>query len=137
MCINGTLSTFLSVYSGVPQGSILGPLLFLIYINDLPLYLRSSKCYLFVDDTKVFNRINQQEDTIRLQLDLDFLSLWSHDTDLIFNTIKSNYLSFKCEFHAQYHLDGSDIPIKQLQRDLGVLISFRPDMDLSHLLHNC
>ena len=53
----------------------------------------------------------------------DFLSLWSHDTDLIFNTIKSNYLSLKCKFHTQYHLDGSDIPIKQLQKDLGVLIS--------------
>ena len=58
VCIDGVLSNTLSVLSGVPQGSILGPLLFLIYVNDLPSVLNSSSMFLFADDSKISRPIS-------------------------------------------------------------------------------
>jgi len=101
-----------------PQGSILASYYFLFTLTTFLCILNVLKCFLFVDDTKVFKKINQQEDAIHLQLDLNSLSLWSHDIDLIFNAIKSTCLSFKCKSHTEYQLDGSEIPLKQLQKTL-------------------
>ena len=63
----------LPVLSGVPQGSILGPLLFLVFINDLPLFVKFSKIFLFVDDTKCHSRICDATDSAKLQDDLNVL----------------------------------------------------------------
>ena len=65
------------VISGVPQGSVLGPLLFLIFVNDLPLWIRSSMLLLFADDTKLFCRILDENDEVLLQQDLDSLVEWT------------------------------------------------------------
>jgi hypothetical protein len=62
----GATSPTLPVTSGVPQGSILGPVLFLLYVNDLPDKISSSKIAAFADDTKIFNRISSIPDNIHL-----------------------------------------------------------------------
>ena len=72
--INSSTSFALPVVSGVPQGSILGPLLFLIYINDLPDVLSSSQVLLFADDAKCFKIISSVCDSMGLQDDLNKLS---------------------------------------------------------------
>ena len=60
------------VQSGVPQGSVLGPLLFIIYINDL-LEVANSEMYLFADDTKLLKEVNNIQDAVQLQQDINVL----------------------------------------------------------------
>ena len=76
MVLNGQISDWRDVLSGVPQGSLLGPLRFLIYINDID---ESVGCKIskFADDTKIYNKIRSDEDTDNLQSDLCNLVSWS------------------------------------------------------------
>ena len=71
----GTSSPELDVTSGVPQGSILGPILFLLYVNDLPDVVVNSKVASFADDTKLYRRVDSTHDAILLQNDLDKLEM--------------------------------------------------------------
>ena len=69
--INQSLSAPLPVLSGVPQGSTLGPLLFIIYMNDLPSCVTISKTLLFIDDTKMYNTVCSPGDISAFQNNLD------------------------------------------------------------------
>ena len=74
--VDGEISNWKSVLSGVPQGSVLGPLFFLIYVNDLDDNI-TSNVLKFADDTKVFRKVNTDGDKQHLQNDLDRLVKWS------------------------------------------------------------
>ena len=85
--VRGVMSEELDVWSGVPQGSVLGPLLFLIYINDL-LDGITSKGKLFADDSKLFRSVKNRSDRMVLQNDLLKLQQWSNAWLLKFNEKK-------------------------------------------------
>jgi len=72
------------IYSGVPQGSVLGPLLFLLYVNDIPLSV-DSPILLFADDAKIFRSIRSEADYLQLQRDIDLLYEPSNTWLLSFN----------------------------------------------------
>ena len=93
--INNKYSYLLPVLSGIPQGSILGPLLFLVYVNDIPDYITNSLLYLFADDTKCLKTISDPADSIKLQDDIDSLNHWSEKWSLLFNHTKVVQISFR------------------------------------------
>ena len=74
--VNGNESSNRPVTSGIPQGSVLGPIPFVIYTNDMPECVEANT-YLFADDTKIFREIKTEEDRKNLQDDLDKLQQWS------------------------------------------------------------
>ena len=120
--IGGKYSKLYHVLSGVPQGTILGPLLFIIYINDLPGGL-SSFVSLFADDLKLLNMTKNSSIT---QKDLDYLTDWQNTWLLKFNTDDK-----KCKIMqvgknnpvTEYYLNGKPLPIIKEEKDLGVLVS--------------
>ena len=80
VCIQGVRSSWRDVWSGLPQGSVLGPVLFFICINDTHIDVISS-ILKFAYDTKVFSEVNHDQDRIKLQDDLNKLSEWSHEAN--------------------------------------------------------
>ena len=106
--INNIYSEYLPINSGVPQGSVLGPLLFLVFINDLPDVLEASIAFLFADDTKINNT-----DPVLLQNDLLRLHQWSLENKMQFNFSKTRLIRFtlkrknikeqpRCVFGGEY-----------------------------------
>ena len=82
--VNGCSSNPTNVMSGVPQGTVVAPLLFLCYISDLPENV-SSKVRLYADDVLIYN---SKEDCLMLQEDLNSLQLWANKWQMMFNTDK-------------------------------------------------
>ena len=85
--VRGEYSEWVDVISGVPQGSVLGPILFLIYVNDIPETVNCS-IKTFADDTKLFRTVKTIDDCNILQNDLNTLSQWTSDWLLSFNVDK-------------------------------------------------
>ena len=90
--IDGSSSGLLPVKSGVPQGSILGPLLFLVYVNDLPECITYASCRLFADDAKLLKSISSVNDCLQLQHDLSSLDTWCSTWNLRLNEHKCTHL---------------------------------------------
>jgi len=87
--------------SGVPQGSVLGPILFLLYDNDLPNWITCSM-RMFADDTKIWNIIKSDSDCSDPQMDIDVLVHWSNKWLLHFNTDECKVISLGHSVHHDY-----------------------------------
>ena len=119
-------SSTLKVHSGVPQGSILGPILYVLFINDLPLWLSDgTDIVLYADDTKIWRRIDSISDCTSLQSDIDFLSKWAVDNKMRFHpskckvlTVSSRFLNFSA-FSFIYHLKNSPLTFCRLWNRFG------------------
>ena len=99
MILNDSSSRWHSVMSGVPQGSVLGPLLFIIYVNDLDSAVTSSISK-FADDTKVYRDVSQDSDSLALQSDLEKLVLWANEWQMTFNSKKCKFFILEGEMES-------------------------------------
>ena len=95
--IPGGFSTDSQVINGVPQGTVLGPLLFLILMSDINKGVSNTKIITFADDTRVYNNIKTVDDCNVLQSDLESVYNWADVNNMLFNASKFDYLSFACK----------------------------------------
>ena len=119
MVIRGSFSSWISVLSRVPQGSVLGPILSLIYINDLD-YGIKNWILKFADDTKILSRVNNPEDCVCLQRDLDNLVRWSKEWQMLFNVGKCKVMHLgRANMNTDYYMNS-----KKLENtSMGVIIT--------------
>ena len=123
----GATSTALPVTSGVPQGSILGPLLFLLYTNDLSSSIVNSNVAAFADDTKIFKVINSRTDAMLLQNDLLNFNSSSSNAGLHLNTPKCKTLQVTRKYNKidfPYQLQDTTLEKTDCELDLGVWTNY-------------
>ena len=128
MHLRGSKSDWINIFSGVPQGSVLGPFLFIVYVNDMPNVV-SSDLYMFADDTKLYRTITSESDCNILQQDLNNVIDWGNMWLTNFNLHKCKVLSFGIQVSVrniysmsctseEHLLDGIEE-----ENDLGVLFN--------------
>ena len=130
MVLNGSYSDYSGIESGVPQGSVLGPLLFLIYINDLERNIKSNIRF-FADDTMLFSVVKYPEISANdLNHDLDTICQWAHQWKLEFNpypTKQATGVLFSCKkltpYHPQLTFYGTVVAKVNEQKHLGLVLN--------------
>lgn len=136
--INGVFSNWQNVLSGIPQGSVLGPLLFIIYINDLvEVCSQGSRLFLYADDAKIFKHISNDFDKVDLQSDLDSVKQWSDTWLLKLNEKKCKVISYgkepldKTEYFINSGIEQYQLEKLEFINDLGIIF----DTDLKFNIH--
>jgi hypothetical protein len=123
VCLQGILSNWIKVVSGVHRDSVLGPILFLIFINDLDNGIISS-IFKFADDTKLLGRVEDSYDKIVLQGDLDLLVEWSKELLMRFDASKCKVMHVgKKNKRYDYVMEGQILDSVDEEKDLGVVLS--------------
>jgi len=123
--VDGATSKFIPVESGVPQGSVLGPMLFLFYINDLPQQV-SSDTRLFADDTICKRPVTSAQDQNTLQNDLNQLTVWEDRWNMSFHPAKCQVLrcnKSKKKHNSTYVLHDHPLEVVDTTQYLGVTLS--------------
>ena len=129
--VNGTESSSARVTSGIPQGSVLGPILFVLYINDLPDGIKTN-VMMFADDTKVYNDTTVENGKTDLKHDLKELEDWSRKWLLEFHPDKCVVLDIgKSRPSEPYQLSDTILRHEKTEKDLGVVT----DTDLTFRAH--
>ena len=134
--LDNCISNSVEVLSGVPQGSILGPLLFVLFINDICDSINeNSKISLYADDTKLWRRINSVLDCDILQKDIDTLYKWTMTNKMKFHADKYKVLSVANSVplfvdvlpfsRFSYQLGNTILDYTNCERDLGILVNER------------
>lgn len=126
--LDGVNSAPFVATSGVPQGSVFGPLLFNLYINDISSCFLNSEFLLYADDLKIFKTISSFSDCLLLQKDLDSLSLWSYRNKLQFNIEKCFQISFYRTYSViinKYSIISSFLNSVDEILDLGVVFDLK------------
>ena len=126
--VNGVKSHPASVNSGVPQGSVLGPLLFLVLIGDIDREVTSAFVSSFADDTRAAKGIRTQDDTKALQTDLGSIYKWAEENNMMFNFQKFECLRYggntELKATTKYTtMNGDNITVMDHAKDLGVTMS--------------
>ncbi|KAK3083817.1 hypothetical protein FSP39_003606 [Pinctada imbricata] len=124
--LEGVKSSTAPVHSGVPQGSVLGPLLFLLFINDLPEAVsRGSVVRMFADDCALYHTIRSETDAIHLQEDLENLQIWERDWMMEFHPKKCQVLNITAKrkiIHHPYKIHGHTLEVVDSAKYLGIHI---------------
>ncbi len=131
--VGGQMSSMLPVRSGVPQGSILGPLLFVLFINDMfSVVSAETNIALYADDTKIWRRITMFSDHYILQNDINNLFDWSVRNKMVFHPKKCKAVSVTLQRNIldnlpfnifNYEINGTFIEYEKSQKDIGVIIN--------------
>ena len=126
--VNGVKSKPAKVLSGVPQGSVLGPLLFLILLGDIDADVRKAYVSSFADDTRLTYPIDNEIDVADMQCELDAIYKWANANNSTFNSDKFECIRYHCsrklDEQTKYLADdGNEIECEQHLKDLGVTVS--------------
>ncbi len=123
--LNGKSSSWEEVLSGVPQGSVLGPILFLIFINDLSGVARMIDAVRkFADDTKLGQRAGTARDRECMQEALDNLCLWADRWGMQFNVSKCKVMHFgHNNVQQKYSMNGQELMVTEEKVDIGVKVT--------------
>jgi len=133
--IDGASSIFALVLSGVPQGSVLGPLLFILFVNDMALRVKNSTVWLFADNTCLLRVIETLANVDELQEDLDEVIRWSKSNNMLLHEEKFEYvchsyarnlvwkgMPFSAEFFIYNLSDSTLLTPTETVKDLGVIV---------------
>lgn len=130
---NNYVSTTIHVTSGVPQGSHIGPLLFILFINDLPDYIQNSSVLLYADDCKIFCSSDNNSHYSALQDDLNLLSDWCLNNDMLLNSSKCYVMSYsRCRVITENIYCIGQTTLKRVSSfcDLGVIFDPKCEFNL-------
>jgi len=129
VCIDGTMSDFLPVTTGIPQGSVLGPVLFLMFINDIPGSIKSMLTHLFADDVqlyKIFCNSGLSNTVKQINLDMHAVHQWSITNKLDLNANKSKGIVIctgTVDYSPLIRLNGVSVPFYGKVKNLGLVIN--------------
>jgi hypothetical protein len=139
---NNTKSCKSIVTSGVPQGGICSPLLFNLYVKDIPNVVKFSKVYQYADDTVILKLIYSTNDIDLLQTDINLIHEWNQNNNLKLNPDKSVHLRFTVKRQLDlplYQINSNIIPTKENHKQLGIILdnklSFNSHVDC--IVDNC
>lgn len=125
--VKGSLSNHYAVFSGVPQGSHLAPILFSIFINDIGNNF-TSRYLLFADDLKIYRDIKTISDSMELQSDIDLLNDWCVDNKLKLNINKCSFIIFirgESKFDVTYTINNTNLIRVYTVKDLGISLDYK------------